>query len=278
METKKNFTILFAVWGLMVSQATVSHAVIEHVKQETVERIKKERVYSSTNNYVYSGRLPDVGMTVNGLYDLQFKLYDSPTDGNQVGSTIDVNDVNVIDGYFTVKLNGTSLFCSLGQTPIGAPSLEIGMRPAELEDPSPYTVLGPRQDISAVPYALHTLGIFVGEDFKVYMVGLDVVCPDDPNSYIQLDPNMWGGCNSVGIVMNEYRQHNKLTISAYDADYGNLIYSEDPQAGTGQGFGIAGGNHMAPFDRFVVNSDKMFLGYAIRPGDGTQESGPRWDW
>jgi hypothetical protein len=81
-----------------------------------------------------------------------------------------------------------------------------------------------------------------------------------PESYALFENNL--------ITLNERRNRNKLWISAYDQNYGNLIYTEDPQEGSGQGFGIAGGSWMAPFDRFVVNTDEMFLGYSILPGTG----------
>jgi hypothetical protein len=58
-----------------------------------------------------------------------------------------------------------------------------------------------------------------------------------------------------------------LWISAYDRQFGNFIYTEDPGNGNGQGFGIAGGSWMAPFPRFVVNSNETFLGYSIFPGN-----------
>jgi hypothetical protein len=93
------------------------------------------------------------------------------------------------------------------------------------------------------------------------------------DSYILFQNGLFTRDRSVAITMNESRNHNKLWISAYDEAYGNLIYTEDPDADSGQGFGIAGGSHMAPFDRFVVNSDEMFLGYCRRPGDGGPESG-----
>jgi hypothetical protein len=97
---------------------------------------------------------------------------------------------------------------------------------------------------------------------------------DNPGeSYILFQNGLYQRDKGVAITMNEFRNHNKLWISAYDKFYGNLIYTEDPTEGGGQGFGIAGGSHMAPFDRFVVNSDEMFLGYCLRPGDGTNDSG-----
>jgi len=104
-------------------------------------------------------------------------------------------------------------------------------------------------------------------------------CPDQSvanhqDSYIRLAPSWWPQCNAVTIDLNEYRANNRLLISAYDAEGGNFIYSEDPPGGTSpgpsQGFGIAGGNGMAPLERFVVNSDETFLGYSIYPGNGAQ--------
>ena len=53
--------------------------------------------------FTYQGRLIDANGTTDGLYDFEFRLFDDPNviDGNQVGSTIDVNDLEVIEGYFT---------------------------------------------------------------------------------------------------------------------------------------------------------------------------------
>lgn len=101
----------------------------------------------------------------------------------------------------------------------------------------------------------------------------NIYCSLDPDSYIKLEPSLYPTCNSIAIKLNEHRNHNYLILSAYDEYYGNILYSRDPQEGRGQGFGIAGGDWMAPFDRFVVNSDDMFLGYCIKPGDGTSVTG-----
>jgi hypothetical protein len=98
--------------------------------------------------FTYQGQLVDADSVADGLYDFQFKLFDDPNVilGDQVGSTIDVNELEVVDGYFTVDLdflngdpdifNGAALW------------LEIGTRPGELEDPNEYMVLLPRQEIT----------------------------------------------------------------------------------------------------------------------------------
>ena len=60
--------------------------------------------------FTYQGRLIDANAAADGEYDLRFGLYDSNSDGNQVGGDIDVNDIDVIDGYFTVELDFGDVF------------------------------------------------------------------------------------------------------------------------------------------------------------------------
>ncbi len=40
--------------------------------------------------FTYQGRLADGGAPAEGTFDFEFKLYDDPTDGAQVGSTVRV--------------------------------------------------------------------------------------------------------------------------------------------------------------------------------------------
>lgn len=99
----------------------------------------------------YQGRLIDSNQPADGLYDLQFKLYDSDADGNKTGGDVNSPETQVNDGYFTVELdfNDTNAFNG------SARWLDIGVRPGELEDPNVYTVLSPRQEITPTPYALY---------------------------------------------------------------------------------------------------------------------------
>ena len=101
--------------------------------------------------FTYQGRLLDVNSPADGLYDFQFKLYDNadPVFAAQQGSTIDINDLDVIDGYFTVELDYGSVYDGNGVW------LEIGVRAGELEDPNVYTTLSPRQRTTPTPYAIY---------------------------------------------------------------------------------------------------------------------------
>ncbi len=102
--------------------------------------------------FTYQGQLYDASYPANGHYDFAFKLYDANAGGNKVGTDVNVADVNVIDGYFTVELDfGSDVFDGEARW------LEIGARPGELGDPNVYTTLSPRQKITATSYALYAL-------------------------------------------------------------------------------------------------------------------------
>jgi hypothetical protein len=45
-------------------------------------------VSAQGNAFTYQGRLNDSGSRANGIYDLQFTLFDAATSGNQVGPTV----------------------------------------------------------------------------------------------------------------------------------------------------------------------------------------------
>lgn len=103
--------------------------------------------------FTYQGRLMDANSAADGLYDFGFMLFDDPCAGNQQGGTIDVNDLDVIEGYFTVELDfGSSVFNGEGRW------LETTVAQGDGNDPC---TLWPRIEITAVPYALQTRGIFV---------------------------------------------------------------------------------------------------------------------
>ncbi len=106
--------------------------------------------------WTYQGRLMDNNNPGEGVYDFQFKLFDAPYTGTQQGSTVDVNDLDVIDGYFTVELDfGSDVFDS------DAYWLEIDVRPGGTANP--FITLSPRQEITPTPYAMQTRGIFVDD-------------------------------------------------------------------------------------------------------------------
>ena len=111
----------------------------------TVGEIVDDVLANVGNNITYQGQLSDNGSPASGDYEFSFELYDTPAGITQVGSTV-TQVLAVTDGLFTATpsfgnvFDGTALY------------LEIGVRPNGSVDP--YTILTPRQTLTAAPYAL----------------------------------------------------------------------------------------------------------------------------
>jgi hypothetical protein len=102
--------------------------------------------------FTYQGRLINSDNPAEGLYDFRFALYDSPDVnlGTQLGGTICVNELDVIDGYFTTPLDfGSDVFDG------SARWLEIAVKSSDSNDPNAYTLLEPRQQITPTLYAFY---------------------------------------------------------------------------------------------------------------------------
>ncbi|MFB3908829.1 MAG: hypothetical protein ACE15D_10540 [Candidatus Eisenbacteria bacterium] len=101
----------------------------------------------------YQGALQDGGSPANGSYDFRFRLFDAISGGNQVGSGVAVENLAVANGVFTAVID-------FGQNGFGPDGrwLEVGVRPGADSDPAPYTILTPRQQVTASPVSLFSLG------------------------------------------------------------------------------------------------------------------------
>ena len=151
MKRRRMLTMLVLALGLMVCLTQVGKAV------------------PMGTAWTYQGRLMDANGPADGLYDFMFDLYDANVGGTHQGPMIDINDLDVIDGYFTVLLDfGSDVFNG------DARWLEIGVRPGDSNDPNDFVVLSPRQEITPTPYALQTRGIFVD---NVLNVGIGTTSP-----------------------------------------------------------------------------------------------------
>src|SRR5262245_20349289 len=61
--------------------------------------------------FTYQGHLSDQGAPANGIYDLEFRVFDLASGGNQKGATAATNDLVVTNGLFAVMLDpGANVF------------------------------------------------------------------------------------------------------------------------------------------------------------------------
>ena len=98
--------------------------------------------------FTYQGLLQEGGQKATGLYDFNFRLVKAENGG--VGPGISVEGVPVTNGLFTVLLDfGPAMFDGSDLL------MEIAVRTNGSEET--YQKLGPRQPITATPYAIYAL-------------------------------------------------------------------------------------------------------------------------
>jgi hypothetical protein len=102
---------------------------------------------AQTSSFTYQGRLTDNGAPANGIYDLQFSLFNVDSGGAPLAGPLTRTPLAVSNGLFLVMLD-------FGATNFGGGDrwLQIGVRPNG--NPAPYTLLTPRQPITSAPYAI----------------------------------------------------------------------------------------------------------------------------
>jgi hypothetical protein len=93
----------------------------------------------------YQGFLRVNGLPANGEFDFRFRLFDSATGTNQVGTTVIADDKQVRQGFYTVVLDFGNVWTG------GQRWLEIAIRPGN--STGSYTTLSPRVQLTPVPLA-----------------------------------------------------------------------------------------------------------------------------
>jgi hypothetical protein len=104
--------------------------------------------YAQTSEFSYQGNLKNGANPATGNHDFEFALYDAVSGGNQVGSTVTVDNVFVTNGIFSVKLDfgdqfpGANRFLEVRVRQSGQPGI---------------TTLSPRQSLTSAPYSIKSL-------------------------------------------------------------------------------------------------------------------------
>jgi hypothetical protein len=153
MKANRIVTVGMALAIVLLSVAGLGSAQ-EPVSQMEIGTRDVRSPAALGDQITYQGRLTDGDGPADGLYDFTFILRDaSASPANIVGMPVDLDDVLVTDGLFTVQLDfGSGVFD-------GSPLwLQIGIKPWD-SIVAAYDELLPWQPLTAAPYAnfAHTI-------------------------------------------------------------------------------------------------------------------------
>lgn len=107
--------------------------------------------FAQSTAFSYQGQLAQTGQPATGLYDMQFRLYDSNNSTTPLGGTVCIDNVTVTGGRFTAMLDFGAQFRSTSDR-----FLEIDVRAdtgLTCANATGYTTLAPRQLVSPAPRA-----------------------------------------------------------------------------------------------------------------------------
>ena len=99
--------------------------------------------------FTYQGILADAGSPVSGVVDFRFTLWDAASGGAQVGAAVAIEDTAVAGGRVIVPLDFGAVF--------NGNELWLAVEVRDGGSTGAYTLLDPRQALTAAPYASHSL-------------------------------------------------------------------------------------------------------------------------
>ena len=79
--------------------------------------LASERGWAQPTSFTYQGELKQSGQNATGTFDMQFRLYDLPNGGTQIGSTQCADNVSVAAGRFTTSIDFGQQFVHYGAIP-----------------------------------------------------------------------------------------------------------------------------------------------------------------
>ena len=151
-------------------------------------------VPAQTTAFTYQGKLNDGGNPANTTFQMEFKLFDALSGGNQIGSTVANSSVSVAQGVFAVSLDfGANAFTDADRF------LEISVK---RNAGDPFTVLTPRQRILSVPFAIKSKS----SDTAITATTANQLDGLPSSRFVQLDAN---GDVSIGTTSTG----SKLTVA-----------------------------------------------------------------
>lgn len=222
--------------------------------------------------FTYQGLLKDGAAPASGTYDFVFRLFSAATGGSQIGPTLAANDRAVIDGQFTVELDfGADRFT-------GQPRwLQVEVRPGA--STGAYTVLLPRQRVTAAPYAMyafnvpniHTFWAANGSHIANTNAGRVGIGTSDPEAPLHVFAGSSGAitAHASSIAAFERSGSGYLSILTPTASERGILFA-DPTSAVAAG--IIYNNPATPNGlqfRTAINTTRMLITQAGLVGIGT---------
>ena len=216
-----------------------------------------------STSFTYQGLLRDGSGPVNATCDLQFKLWDATSGGAQVGGTVLLEDVLLVDGLFTARLDfGAAAFRGQARYLEVAASCPVG---------SAFVPL-PRQELTGSPYALWALGapwsgleevpadLADGDQDTTYTAGtgLDLVGTQFRVDTAEVQARVSAGC-STGNAIRVVNQDGTVECQSVAGGLGDItaVYP---------GTGLTGGGTSG---EVTLNADPTYLQRRVTGTCGT---------
>jgi len=229
--------------------------------------------------FTYQGLLDNAGAPANGLHDFRVLLFNASSGGVVVGPPQCADNVDVIDGVFTLQLDFGQAYATTGER-----HLQIEVRQdagLSCGDLTGFVELAPRQQLTAAPVASHansafaldaadgspTSAVFVDNDGKV---GIGTTTPGatlnikTTDEGIRVQGSAAGAANTAWIGFNESdgtalgwvgdgsSQDRNTYLSSYVAD---VILYTNAAALTAKADGKVGIGTQSPAAKLDVRGD-----------------------
>jgi hypothetical protein len=185
---------------------------------------------AQTTAFTYQGRFTDstLPQPTNGTYNMQFALFDAVSNGNQIGVTVTIPAVQVVNGIFTVSLDYPA-------------AASFDSSPRFLQITVGNIVLNPRQEITSVPYAIRARNATLANDSNK-LGGIEA------DQYVtgQVVRSVNNLTNNVTLAAG-----NNITITPS----GNTLTIASTGSGTGNGSFIDNSTILQPNSNFNISGN-----------------------
>ncbi len=165
-------------------------------------------IYAQGSSFSFQGRLNDGTNPANGAYDLEFRLFSTLQGGTPIDNmTVARPNTALINGVFSVILNfGSTAFINPNSV-----FIEISVRPNG--SPNAYTILGPRQQLTVVPFSVRAANATNADN-----------ATNAINATNAVNSNTLGGLGSSDFIRNQTtpQANSNFNISGNGFINGNL--------------------------------------------------------